>query len=374
MLKYLGTNPPGPGGYQHEVRGRLGVLVANLGTPDSPAPKDVRKFLAQFLWDPRVIEMSRPLWWLLLNGVILRIRPRRSAHAYAQVWTKDGSPLLFHSRQVANELSAELTRELGEEVPVALGMTYGKPSIESAMTALHAANVRRLIVLPLYPQYSGSTTGSVFDQVAKALGRWRWLPELRFVGQYHDDGAYIDAIAASILEHWRTHESKHLLFSFHGLPQSYLLAGDPYFCQCHKTARLVAASLGLQPAEWTLSFQSRVGREAWLKPYTDEVLAEFAAGAHKRVTVVCPGFATDCLETLEEIVLRNRADFLTRGGEVFDYVPALNASPGHVAALVQLLLRHAQGWPEAGLKHGARELEEDGKLVAERARALGAAS
>ncbi len=261
MAKFLGTNPPGPGGYQHGTRGRLGVLVANLGTPDSPTPGDVRKFLAQFLWDPRVIETSRPLWWLLLNGVILRIRPRRSAHAYAQIWTKEGSPLLLHSRHLANELSAELTRQLGEDVPVALGMTYGKPSIESAMTALHEAQVRRLIVLPLYPQYSGSTTGPVFDQIAKALTRWRWLPELRFIGQYHDDGAYIDAIAASILEHWRTQGPKHLLFSFHGLPQSYLLAGDPYFCQCHKTARLVAASLGLQPGEWTVSFQSRVGRD-----------------------------------------------------------------------------------------------------------------
>jgi protoporphyrin/coproporphyrin ferrochelatase len=374
MLKYLGTTAPGPGGYRHDSPGRLGVLVANLGTPDSPNPKDVRRFLAQFLWDPRVIEMSRPLWWMLLHGVILRVRPRRSAHAYAQVWTPEGSPLLLYSRQLADALSARLTGTLGDDVPVALGMTYGNPSIEQALVSLHAANVWRLIVLPLYPQYSGSTTGSVFDQVTRSLARWRWVPEVRFVGQYHDESAYVEAIAASILEHWRTHGAKHLVFSFHGLPHRYLLSGDPYFCQCHKTARLVAASLGLKEGEWTVSFQSRVGREAWLKPYTDEVLADFASGSHRRVTVVCPGFATDCLETLEEIVLRNRADFLTRGGEAFDYVPALNASAGHVEALAGLLLRHAQGWPEASPGRDREELERDAALTADRARSMGAAS
>ncbi len=372
MLKYLGTDPAGPGSYQHEARGRLGVLVVNLGTPDSPQSKDVRKFLAEFLWDPRVIETSRPLWWLILHGVILRIRPRRSAHAYAQVWTPQGSPLLVYSRELALGLGLNLAREIEDDVPVALGMTYGNPSIESALAALRAANVRRLVVLPLYPQYSGSTTGSVFDLVSRALGRWRWVPELRFIGQYHDDPGYIDAIAASVLEHWRSAGSKHLLFSFHGLPRSYLLAGDPYFCQCQKTARLVAEKLGLKPDDWTISFQSRVGREQWLKPYTDEVLTEFARGAQRRVTVVCPGFATDCLETLEEIVLRNRADFLTRGGEELDYVPALNASPRHIEVLTQLLLRHSQGWPETDKQPDSQNADETGKLSAERARALGA--
>ena len=372
MQQYLGTTPPGPGGYQHDVRGRLGVLVVNLGTPDSPTPKDVRKFLARFLWDPRVIEMSRPLWWLILHGVILRIRPRRSAHAYAQVWTPAGSPLMVYSRQLADALAGDLTRELGDDVPVALGMTYGNPSIESALAALQAANVRRLLVLPLYPQYSATSTGPVFDQVGKVLSRWRWVPEIRFIGQYHDEGPYIDAIASSILKHWHTHGSKHLVFSFHGLPERYLLAGDPYFCQCHKTARLVATSLGLQKDEWTVSFQSRVTRETWLNPYTDEILASYAAGAHKRVTVVCPGFATDCLETLEEIVLRNRADFLTLGGEEFDYVPALNASSAHVSTLTQLLVRHAQGWPETSGSRDLAALAKTEGLTAERARARGA--
>lgn len=368
MQQYLGTNPPGS--YRHDTRGRLGVLLVNLGTPASPTPKDVRRFLGQFLWDPRVVEMSRPLWWLILHGVILRLRPRRSAHAYAQIWTPEGSPLLQHSRALAAAVATELSRRVGDDVPVALGMTYGNPSVASALEELRAADVRRLVVLPLYPQYSGSTSGSVFDTVTAALSRWRWVPEMRFIGEYHDDAAYLNAVAASVLEHWQTAGTKHLLFSFHGLPQRFLLAGDPYFCQCHKTARLVAGQLGLQPGDWTVSFQSRVGREAWLKPYTDEILGDFAKGLHRQVTVVCPGFATDCLETLEEIALRNRADFLAGGGESLDYVRALNASPRHAEALTQLLLQHAQGWPEtAGGQPDANDIAA--RVV--RAQALGAA-
>lgn len=369
MQQFLGQRFLGMGAadWRHDTRGRFGVLIVNLGTPDSPTPRDVRRFLGEFLWDPRVVEMSRPLWWLILHGVILRIRPRRSAHAYAQIWTPEGSPLLYHSKALARSLSQELEKRLGEDIPVALGMTYGNPSITAALSALHAAGVRRLVVLPLYPQYSGSTSGSVFDRVSRALSRWRWVPEVRFIGQYHDDPSYIDAVAASILEHWRTTGAKHLLFSFHGLPQRFLLAGDPYFCQCHKTARLVAMSLGLKEGDWTVSFQSRVGREAWLKPYTDEVLTRFAAGEQRRVTVVCPGFATDCLETLEEIVLRNRADFLTHGGETLDYVPALNATAAHASVLANLIARHAQGWPEP-----ASVGKTDGAATVRRAQAFGA--
>jgi len=365
-MKFLGTDSAL---HRHDTAGRLGVLLVNLGTPDSPTPRDVRRFLRQFLSDGRVVEMSRPLWWLILHGVILRIRPRRSAHAYAQIWTEDGSPLLKHSQALAVALGGELRRQLGDDIPVALGMTYGNPSITGALASLHAANVRRLVVLPLYPQYSGSTSGSVFDRVGAALSRWRWVPELRFIGQYHDEPGYIDAVAASVLEHWQTTGARHLLFSFHGLPQRFLLGGDPYFCHCQKTARLVAERLGLKEGDWTVSFQSRVGREAWLKPYTDAVLANFAAGEHRQVTVVCPGLATDCLETLQEIALRNRADFLTRGGETLDYVPALNASPRHAEVLANLVLRHAQGWPETTGHHEEGQLAETARL----ARALGAA-
>jgi ferrochelatase len=336
MVQYLGEPH-----FEHGSPAATGVLLANLGTPDSPAPRDVRKFLAQFLWDPRVVEAPRLLWWLVLHGFILRVRPSRSAHAYRQIWTDAGSPLLIHSRALAQRVAASCN-ERG--VRVALGMTYGNPSIASALEQLRAAQMRRLIVLPLYPQYSATTTASVFDRVSAELTRWRWLPEMRFVTGYHDDDLYVGAIAASIREHWQRQERTHLLFSFHGIPRRYLLAGDPYHCQCQKTARLVAQQLGLRDEDWSLSFQSQVGREEWLRPYTDETLLKFARDGRRRVTVVSPGFATDCLETLEEIELRNRAAFMAQGGEYYSYVPALNEGDAHVALLNRLIERHAQGW------------------------------
>jgi len=346
--------------YQHGSPGRLGVLVANLGTPDGSDPASVRRFLAEFLWDPRVVEAPRWLWWLALHGVILRIRPAKSAHAYQQIWTPQGSPLLVYSTALSNRIADALRPRLN--AVVALGMSYGSPSIPSALEQLRRQGVRRLIVLPLYPQYSGSTTASVFDRVTRELQRWRWVPELRFIGSYHDDDGYLDAIAGSIEQHWRapskntigntmdsaagaSGERHHLLFSFHGVPRRYLLAGDPYHCQCWKTARLVAQRLGLAENDWSLSFQSQVGREEWLRPYTDERLLELARTGPKRITVVCPGFATDCLETLEEIALRNRQLFLDAGGEAYDYVPALNAGDAHADALANVIGRHAQGWP-----------------------------
>ena len=226
-------------------------------------------------------------------------------------------------------------------------MTYGSPAIPAALEQLRSAGVRRLVVLPLYPQYSGTTTASVFDRVTSQLQRWRWVPELRFIGNYHDEPAYIDAIAASIREHWRTHERGHLLFSFHGIPRRYLLAGDPYHCQCLKSARLIAERLGLEAGAWSVSFQSQVGREEWLRPYTDETLVKMAREGQRRVSVVCPGFATDCLETLEEIAIRNRAPFMANGGEFYDYIPALNAGDAHAELLAELIARHARGWPAA---------------------------
>jgi ferrochelatase len=317
--------------------------VANLGTPDDPGTAAVRRFLAEFLWDPRVVEMPRWLWWLALHGVILRVRPARSAHAYQQIWTDKGSPLLVYCKELAASLESRL-RRVDASLSVALGMTYGNPSIASALEELHRKGTRRLLVLPLYPQYSATTTASVFDRVSATLARWRWLPELRFIGQYHDDPGYISAIASSIRRHWQTHEQQHLLFSFHGAPREFLLAGDPYHCQCQKTARLIAEALGLAAGDWTLSFQSRLGRGEWLRPYTDEVLVQLAGQGRKRIAVVCPGFATDNLETLEEIAIRNRAAYLAAGGEYFDYIPALNASVEHVELLANLASRHLQGW------------------------------
>lgn len=346
--------------YEHGALERIGVLVVNLGTPDDPTPAAVRRFLGEFLWDPRVIEAPRWLWWLALHGVILRIRPARSAHAYRQIWTPQGSPLLLHSRALAAALGTALKSRLN--ATVALGMSYGSPSIPDALEVLRGNGARRIIVLPLYPQYSATTTASVFDRVTSELQRWRWIPELRFITHYHDEPAYIAAIAASIQERWlfTAREPGRLLFSFHGVPRRYLLAGDPYHCQCLKTARLVSERLGLKADDWSVSFQSQVGREEWLKPYTDELLVQFAQQGRKAVTVVCPGFAADCLETLEEIVIRNRSTFFAHGGEFYDYVPALNASHAHTSLLAELIGRHAQGWPEIAVSatDGAAQTQE----------------
>lgn len=331
--------------FEHGSAERLGVLLVNLGTPESPAAGPVRRFLAEFLADPRVIEAPRWLWWLVLHGVILRFRPGKSAHAYQQIWTPQGSPLLCHSQELATRLQASLDSRFGS-VKVALAMTYGAPSIRATLEQMHRDGVRRLLVLPLYPQYSATTTASVFDRVARTLQRWRWIPELRFVTHYHDDPTYIAAVAASIQDHWQLHPRQHLLFSFHGVPRRYVLAGDPYHCQCLKTARLVSEQLKLRPDDWSVSFQSQVGREEWLRPYTDEQLTMYATSGKSAVTVVCPGFSVDCLETLEEIAIRNRAAFLNAGGTSFDYIAALNATDAHVTLLTDLVTRHAHGWPE----------------------------
>jgi len=340
MTGYLGTPD-----YHHGSPARIGVLLANLGTPDEPTTPAVRRYLAEFLWDPRIIEAPRFLWWLILNGVILRTRPKRSAHAYQQVWTPQGSPLLVESRALAERLSGRLAARSGDRVRVELAMTYGNPSIPDALDRLRRDNVQRLLVLPMYPQYSATTTASIFDRVTAELSHWRWLPELRMVNQYWEEDAYIAAVADGIVSHWDRHGRKHLLFSFHSIPKRYFLGGDPYHCFCRGTARRVAGRLGLADGEWSLGFQSRFGREEWLKPYVDLLLNEYAEAGPKRVTVVCPGFATDCLETLEEINMQNREAFLAKGGEAFDYVPCLNSSEPQVALYEQVVLRHAQGWP-----------------------------
>lgn len=360
MPQYLGE-----ANYDHTTPERVGILVANLGTPDSPAPADVRRFLAEFLWDPRVVEAPRWLWWLALNGVILRLRPRKSSHAYRQIWTEAGSPLLIHSRAIAEALARRV--ESHGNAVVALGMTYGRPSIAQALRELKAKGARRMLILPLYPQYSGTTTASVFDAVTRELQHWRWVPEVRFVTNYAAEPQYIEAIAASIRDRWQTHGQAHLLFSFHGIPKRYLLSGDPYHCQCQSTARLVAQSLRLDRSEWSVSFQSQVGREEWLKPYTDALLTQYAQSGPKRLTVVCPGFATDCLETLEEIELRNRELFLSSGGDAYEYVPALNSSAPHIDLLETIVKKHCAGWPAPV---SAEELNER----KQRAIALGARS
>lgn len=336
MTNYIGNKD-----FKHDSESCTGVLVTNLGTPDAPTPSALRRYLGEFLADPRVVEVPRVIWWFVLHGFILRTRPKRSAAAYKKIWTESGSPLLTISKRQAAGIQKYLDEHTTDKFHVELAMRYGKPSIQSGLKKLQQANAKRIIVLPLYPQYSASTTASTFDAVADVLKAWRNIPELHLVKHYHDMPDYIDALAESINEHWQqNHRAEKLLFSFHGIPKAYFDAGDPYYCECHKTARLVAEKLNLNEEEWILTFQSRFGPKEWLKPYTDATLKELASTGTKNVSIVCPGFSADCLETLEEINMRYRDLFLQTGGEKFSYIPALNDCPMHMRALANIILKH----------------------------------
>jgi ferrochelatase len=307
---------PAPG-HTHGTPPQVGVLLANLGTPDAPTPAALRRYLAEFLSDPRVVEIPKVLWWPILHGVILRTRPKASARKYASVWMPEGSPLAVHTRRQATLLQGHLG-ERGCPVVVKPAMRYGSPSIASALDEFQVESVRRVLVLPAYPQYCGATTASTFDAVSAWGQRARWVPEFRFVHQYHDDVAYIAALAGTVRAHWlREGRDGVLVMSFHGMPARTLALGDPYHCQCQKTARLLAESLGLKAEEWRISFQSRFGRAQWLEPSTTAMLEALAAAGTKRVDVVCPGFSADCLETLEEIQHEAQEIFLHAGGEAF---------------------------------------------------------
>jgi len=368
MSSYIGESD-----YDHGQPDTAGVLLTNLGTPDAPTPAALRRYLAEFLWDPRVVELPRWLWFAVLHGVILRLRPPRAARKYARVWTDDGAPLLANSHRQHTALADALHSRYRAPVATALGMRYGNPSIAEGLDALRRARCRRILVFPLYPQYSGSTTGSTFDAVADVLRTWRWVPELRMVGGYHDHPAYIGALAHSIDEHWQQNgQPERLLFSFHGLPKRFLLAGDPYHCQCHATARLVARELDLDDSQWQVSFQSRFGREEWLKPYTDHTLKEWGRAGVRHVNVISPGFSADCLETLEEIDMQNREFFTEAGGERFSYIPALNDRPDHIAMMADIVAAHAAGWPEFNLDWSEHDVLAVAEARAARARAYGA--
>jgi ferrochelatase len=339
-MKYIGITD-----YPHGTDESIGILVANLGTPNAPNTPALRRYLRQFFDDPRVFEFPRLTWWLLTRAIILNRRPRRSAALYASIWTEQGSPLLLYSQAIADGIQARLQAQIAQPIKVALGMRYGDPSIPYALRQLQAANVRRLLVLSLFPQYSATTVASTFDAVTTELQRWRWLPELRFITHYHDQAGYIAALVESIREAWqRNGQSEKLVFSFHGIPKRYFMNGDPYYCECQKTARLVAEALDLPKERYVVAFQSRFGREEWLKPYTSETLEELAKHGVQSVDVICPGFAADCLETLEEIDSENREVFLEAGGKTYHYIPALNDAPAHLQALSDLALKHLQGW------------------------------
>ncbi len=322
-----------------------GLLLANLGSPAAPTPAAVRTYLRQFLSDPRVVEVPRLPWWLILNLFVLPFRPRHSAALYRSIWTAEGSPLLTLSARLTETVRSELARRLGARIPVVLGMRYGKPSIASALRSLRASGCRRLLVLPLYPQYSATTVGSTFDAVVGELASWRWVPELRTVNGYATDPLYIAALAASVREAWeRGGPPRRLLLSFHGLPVRYAEKGDPYALQCVATARALADELDLDGDAWSLAYQSRFGREPWLEPATSDRLEELGRTGLESLDVLCPGFAVDCLETLEEIAIRGREAFESEGGRRFRYLPALNDRPDHGRALAELALTNLAGW------------------------------
>lgn len=367
-MKYTGK-----AGYNHASTEKLGILITNLGTPDAPTPSALRKYLGEFLWDPRVVEFPRPLWWLVLHLVILNFRPRKSAAVYKSIWTNEGSPLLVYTKAQSQALKNKLQANDMSHIEIDFAMRYGSPSIESTLLKFHQNNVTKLLVMPLYPQYSGSTTGSTFDAVAHLFAKLRWTPELRFVNQYADDSRYINACADQIKNYWASQKrSQKLLFSFHGLPKKYLTAGDPYHCQCYKTARLIAEKLQLNDSEWVLTFQSRFGREEWLQPYTDKTLEVLPGEGIKSVDVFCPGFSADCVETLEEIDMQNREVFLQAGGESFQYIPALNDSETHIEALFQLIKRHVQGWEAAQSQYNVDEVAQQKLKSQQRAKKIGA--
>ncbi len=331
--------------FQHGQRARSAVLFCNLGTPDTPSTPDVRRYLKEFLSDHRVVEIPRLLWWLILNGVILPFRPAKSAAKYASIWTPEGSPLKIWTEKQALLLQGWLAQR-GHDVLVRYAMRYGSTSIAEQLDALKAEGVTRVLVLPAYPQYSATTTASLFDAVYAWAATVRNLPELRFVNRYHDDTGYIESLAASIGRHWKDNgRPEQLVMSFHGIPERSLHLGDPYHCECFKTARLLAAQLGLRPEQYKVTFQSRLGRAKWLQPYTEPSLIALAKSGVKRVDVVCPGFTSDCLETLEEINMEGRAAFLQAGGKEFHYIPCLNDDPVWISALCELTQRHLAGWP-----------------------------
>ena len=361
----------GPSNFDHGARPSAAVVLVNLGTPDAPDTPSVRRYLSEFLSDPRVVELPRWKWWPILHGIILRIRPRRSAHAYQQVWTERGSPLMVHSEALATAVGARLSAVAAGPVWVRSAMRYGRPALAAVLRELQAENVRRILILPMYPQYSGTTTGSVFDALADELKAWRWIPDLAFVNDYYRHPGYAEAIAESVRRHWAQQGRRHLLLSFHGIPARYLHAGDPYHCHCHATARRVAELLGLGERDWTIAFQSRVGREPWLRPYTDETISAMPARGIRAIDVICPGFAVDCLETLEEIAVENRERFLSAGGEQFSYIPCLNESDEHAALVAQLVRERCTHWPE----FSAASMQDEATsrpLVVERHRKLAA--
>ena len=351
---------------QHGAPRRTAVLLVNLGTPEAPTKPALRRYLRQFLWDPRVVEIPRPVWWLILNGVVLNLRPAKSAAKYAKIWMKDGSPLKVHTERQAALLKRELGANGMPDVEVAWAMRYGQPSIASVLDSFKREGMERVLVVPVYPQYAASSTASVMDDVADWIKRSRNPLEIRFIKHFHDHPGYIAAVASTVGEHWAANgRPDKLVMSFHGLPRRSLDLGDPYYCECQKTGRLLAESLDLAKDDYLITFQSRFGKAEWLQPYTQATLEKLGHDGTGRVDVVCPGFVADCLETLEEIAMDCKGDFLSSGGKEFHYIPCVNERPDWISALSDLVATHLAGWPLAAHADPA---------AGDRARALGASS
>jgi ferrochelatase len=365
------TEPP----HTHGSIAGSAVVLVNLGTPDAPTRSAVRRYLKQFLSDRRVVEIPRLLWWLILNLLILPFRSGQSAKKYAMIWTREGSPLKVHTQKQATLLRGALGERGHDGVSVAMAMRYGSPSIPEVLSKLKAEGKERILLLPSYPQYSGTTTASIYDAVFAHYGSVRNVPELRFIRNYHDHDAYIDALHNSVLNHWEIHgRPEKLVMSFHGVPKRTLMLGDPYHCECLKTARLLAAKLRLTPDEYLVTFQSRFGKAEWLQPYTAPTLQQLARDGVTRVDLLCPGFTSDCLETLEEISMEARHEFEAAGGKVFHYIPCLNEAPDWIAALAEIAEQHMIGWPTmqtAARREADRQAAETQRQAALR---LGAAN
>ncbi len=329
-------------GFNHGGKNKIGVLLVNLGTPKSPTAGDLRTYLREFLSDPRVVEVPRLIWFFVLNLIILVFRPRRSAEAYASIWQEQGSPLLINSQKITDKVREALPKD---DFVVELAMRYGQPSVENTIAKMEQQGISKLLVLPLYPQYSATTTASTFDAVVKVLTKKRRIPEFRFINQYCDNPLYVKALAQSVEEHWEQHgRAQKLMLSYHGIPKAYWDNGDAYICQCHKTTRLVAEQLGLADDEIMTVFQSRFGRQEWVRPYTDETLKSLPEQGVKSIQIMCPAFSADCLETLEEIEEENKEYFMEAGGESYQYIPCLNDNDMHITALTNVIEQHIQGW------------------------------
>tara|TARA_Y100000590_G_scaffold33598_1_gene36829 strand:+ start:1200 stop:2231 length:1032 start_codon:yes stop_codon:yes gene_type:complete len=338
-MKYEGEK-----NYKHGSKEKLGVLITNLGTPDKPTKYGLKTYLKEFLSDPRVIEVPKVIWQVILRLIILNLRPKKVAKLYKSIWKKEGGPLLVMLQKQKNALKKSLQKKV-KDLRIEIGMRYGNPSIESGLEKLRNQGCRKILILPLYPQYCAATTGSTFDKVTEILRKWRWIPELRFINNYYEESMYIDCLVKSIKESWKKEgRSQKLIFSYHGVPKKYLLKGDPYHCFCQKTTRLVVEKMKLKEKDYITTFQSRFGPDEWLQPYTDKTLESLPQKGIKKIHILSPGFSSDCLETLEELEVENKEIFFSSGGEKYSYIKCLNDNPQHIKMLEFLILNHLRGW------------------------------